>query len=77
MGTQLNLNTDIVGDIYTGVPEIKEQLEIVKYLDNQTSKIDTLISKLQIQITKIKEYRQALISSAVTGKIDVRDEVRA
>ncbi|QKI82796.1 restriction endonuclease subunit S [Kroppenstedtia eburnea] len=77
LGTQLNLNTDIVGDIYTGVPEIKEQLEIVKYLDNQTSKIDTLISKLQIQITKIKEYRQALISSAVTGKIDVRDEVRA
>lgn len=77
MGTQLNLNTDIVGDIYTGVPEIKEQLEIVKYLDNQTSKIDTLISKLQIQITKIKEYRQALISSAVTGKIDVREKVRA
>ncbi|MFD1406937.1 restriction endonuclease subunit S [Kroppenstedtia eburnea] len=77
LGTQLNLNTDIVGDIYTGVPEIKEQLEIVKYLDNQTSKIDTLISKLQIQITKIKEYRQALISSAVTGKIDVREKVRA
>ncbi|EGK12375.1 type I restriction-modification system specificity determinant [Desmospora sp. 8437] len=77
LGTQLNLNTDIVGDIYTGVPEIKEQLEIVKYLDNQTSKIDTLISKLQTQITKIKEYRQALISAAVTGKIDVQEKVQA
>jgi type I restriction enzyme S subunit len=34
-----------------------------------------LISNIQLQIQKLKEYRQSLISEAVTGKIDVRDYV--
>lgn len=49
---------------------------IANYLDNKTSKIDALISKIQEAIEKLQEYRTALISAAVTGKIDVRNENR-
>lgn len=47
---------------------------IANYLDNKTSKIDALIFKIQEAIKTLQEYRTALISAAVTGKIDVRNE---
>ncbi|MCL5073557.1 MAG: restriction endonuclease subunit S [Actinobacteria bacterium] len=50
-----------------------EQRQIVDYLDSQIQKIDTLIEKENKRIELLKEYRQSLISEAVTGKIDVRD----
>jgi len=70
--------TNIVGvhifkSIKILLPPLSEQLEIVSFLNKETSKIDTLISKIQFSINKLKEYRTALISAAVTGKIDVRD----
>ena len=52
-----------------------EQQQIVNYLDEKTSKIDTLIEKSNKSIELLKEKRTALISAAVTGKIDVREEV--
>ena len=55
------------------VPSLKEQQEIAEYLDKQTIKIDNLTNKIEQQISNLKEYRQALISNAVTGKIDVRE----
>ncbi|ENV32538.1 restriction endonuclease subunit S [Acinetobacter gerneri] len=57
------------------LPSIKEQVEIVKLLDEKSSKIDTLIAKQRELITKLKSYRTSIISHAVTGKIDVRDLV--
>ena len=57
------------------VPE-DEQKTIANYLDTQTSKIDTLIEKANQAIKLLKERRTALISAAVTGKIQVNDEVR-
>ncbi|AKB49193.1 Type I restriction-modification system, specificity subunit S [Methanosarcina sp. Kolksee] len=75
LGTQLNLNTDTIGDIRVPVPFPKEQEEIANFLDCETEKIDTFINKISAQIEKLKEYRTALISAAVTGKIDVREEV--
>ena len=56
-------------------PSLEEQSEIVSFLDRETSKIDALIAKVTDAIEKLKEYRTALISAAVTGKIDVRKEV--
>jgi type I restriction enzyme S subunit len=52
---------------------LEEQLEIIKYIINQKSETDTLISKYQKQIELMQEYRTSLISQAVTGKIDVRE----
>ncbi len=62
-------------DIKTALPPIPEQHQIVEYLDEQTQKIDSTIEKETQRIELLKEYRQSLISEAVTGKIDVRDEV--
>ncbi|TNE82543.1 MAG: hypothetical protein EP334_01530 [Gammaproteobacteria bacterium] len=73
MGTQLNLNTDTVGSIVIGVPSIEEQFAIADFLDRETAKIDRLVEKVELAIERLLEYRTALITSAVTGKIDVRE----
>ncbi|MCY4610309.1 MAG: restriction endonuclease subunit S [Gammaproteobacteria bacterium] len=54
------------------VPSHTEQCSIATFLDRETAKIDTLISKVYQAIKLKKEFRSALISAAVTGKIDVR-----
>jgi type I restriction enzyme S subunit len=75
MGTQLNLNTDTMGDIYFPRPTPEEQQSIVMYLDGETTRIDALVAKVRDAIDRLKELRTALISAAVTGKIDVREEI--
>ena len=54
------------------IPPLFEQQAIANYLDHETAKIDALISRIREGIEKLKEYNTALISAAVTGKIDVR-----
>jgi len=73
MGTQLNLNTDTVGSIIIGIPSIKEQNAIATFLDRETAKLDRLVDKVEAAIDRLQEYRTALITAAVTGKIDVRE----
>jgi len=65
------LNTSILSRIPLPIPILSEQQAIVSYLDSQTAKIDALISRIREGIEKLKEYSTALISAAVTGKIDV------
>ncbi len=55
------------------IPQIKEQKEIVYLLEQKIYNINSIITKTQKQITKLKEAKQSLISEAVTGKIDLRD----
>ena len=59
------------------IPEIDEQRTVVAFLDRETARIDALVAKVREAIERLKEYRTALISAAVTGKIDVREEVAA
>jgi type I restriction enzyme S subunit len=54
------------------VPARVEQEAIATVLERERAKIDPLIAKVQEAIERLKEYRAALISAAVTGKIDVR-----
>ncbi|MBS7548230.1 restriction endonuclease subunit S [Dietzia massiliensis] len=58
-----------------GFPPFAEQSEIVKFLDSRCSRIDALIDKSVEMIETLSEYRSALITNAVTGKIDVREAV--
>lgn len=53
------------------LPPLSEQRAIVSYIEAQTSNIDKLIDAYQQQVERIKEYKQRLISDAVTGKINV------
>jgi type I restriction enzyme, S subunit len=55
------------------LPPTQEQKQVVALLDVETAKIDRLIAKVRAAIDKLNEYRAALISAAVTGKIDVRE----
>lgn len=71
LGTQLNLNTNTIGDIFLPIPSKNEQGEIVKFLDKKINRINLLINKIHSQNKKLEEYRQALISNAVTGKIKI------
>lgn len=54
------------------LPPGPEQRAIAAFLDRETAKIDTLVAKANRSIELLKEHRAALISAAVTGKIDVR-----
>ena len=74
-GTQPNISMAAIERLYLVVPPLDEQNEIVAYLDRETAKLDALIAKAQQMIDRLQEYRTALISAAVTGKIDVRGEV--
>jgi type I restriction enzyme S subunit len=59
----------------TPLPPKREQYRIVDHIQNERSKLDALSSRVQEGINAFREFRTALISAAVTGKIDVRDAV--
>ena len=63
--------------IKTTSPSLAEQQVIADYLDRETTKIDRMIEKVETAIEKLQEYRTALITAAVTGKIDVRKAASA
>ena len=77
------INRSTVGGIYMGdltslvisFPPLEEQKLIAGYLDEKTGKIDSLIEKIQNKIKFLKEYRQSLVASVVTGKVRVTEGV--
>ena len=74
--TAIGIKAYRLKEILVTIPHLTEQGFIVDYLDSETTKLDILIPKIQEAIEKLQEYRTALISAAVTGKIDVRNENR-
>ena len=66
--------SEFLREVCLAIPPIKEQRAIIDRLDRETAKIDALIAKVGEAIERLKEYRTALISAAVTGKIDVRNK---
>lgn len=70
---QWRLEPDRFLQIEVALPSSEEQLAITAYLDRETVKLDTLTTEAERAISLLKERRAALISAAVTGKIDVRD----
>lgn len=57
------------------LPPMQEQAEIVTYIREHKSRLDHMEALITSSIERLREYRTALISAAVTGKIDVREEV--
>ncbi|WP_336295842.1 restriction endonuclease subunit S [Cronobacter dublinensis] len=66
-------NWEFINQLPVPTWSYEESKAISVYLDNLTAKLDWLLEKQQQQITLLQERRTALISAAVTGKIDVRD----
>lgn len=71
---QVNLSVPILKELPIVEPPYQEQQKIVTSIQQSTKKIDELISKNQQIIKLLQEYRQSLISAAVTGKLDVGEE---
>ena len=69
IGTALNL--------LVLVPPVEEQARIAWFLEEETTKLDLLVSQAQAAISLLQERRAALISAGVTGKIDVRQPAEA
>jgi type I restriction enzyme, S subunit len=73
--SRLRLYPDAFFEMQTLTPPVAEQNAITAYLDWETTKLDALAAKVRAAIERLDEYRTALISAAVTGKIDVRRQV--
>ncbi|HAS8285598.1 TPA: restriction endonuclease subunit S [Vibrio vulnificus] len=71
--TQANLNVDRIGAVKAVFPSYDEQREIVEYLDRLLDQYDSIEKRCKKAIALMQERRTALISAAVTGKIDVRN----
>lgn len=56
------------------LPPLSEQRAIVSYIEAKTASINKLIDAYEQQVERVKEYKQRLISDAVTGKMNVTDE---
>ncbi len=72
-GTQQNIGMGVIQNLAVPIPPKPEQTAIATYLDRETAKIDQLKQKIEEAIARLQEYRAALITAAVTGKIDVRN----
>ena len=75
ISTIQNVNGEKYSNFQLPIPLHQEQKQIVNFLDCKTKQIDELVAEEQRKIELLQEYRQSLISEAVTGKIDVRNEV--
>ena len=71
---QPKLTSERLGSIPLPSPPKPEIVSILNWLNERLEKIDTLVTRVSAGLEKLAEYRTALISAAVTGKIDVRGE---
>ena len=71
------INREKLNELMLPVPPLLEQIIIAEYITNETIKFDELVATANSAITLLKERRAALISAAVTGKIDVRAQSKA
>lgn len=75
-GLKQGLGFSQVGEVRVPVPPRNLQNEILREIDQALMKIDRLLDRQSASITKLREYRAALITAAVTGQIDVAAHAR-
>jgi type I restriction enzyme, S subunit len=71
---QPNFGPSHLAKVMVAVPSAKEQLEVAELLLQRTTRIDDAVSKLDGSIDTLHEYRQALITAAVTGQLQIPEE---
>lgn len=70
-----HLYQNVFNEFKYPLPPMKEQTEIINHINIKTNELDLVISKTKHEIELLKEYKTALISEVVTGKVDVREEI--
>ncbi|WP_040285756.1 restriction endonuclease subunit S [Sporosarcina koreensis] len=69
--TRASLSQPLLKKLPIIIPSLKEQQEIVSYLNEHTKRIDTLIQDKERVIEELEQYKKSLIYEYVTGKIEV------
>jgi type I restriction enzyme, S subunit len=69
--TRFGLRTESIKNLQMDVLSLSEQQEIADFLDRETNRIDTIIGKCRESVELLRERRQALITAAVTGELEV------
>jgi type I restriction enzyme S subunit len=72
-GTKIQLSLEDIRELVVAFPPEVEQNHIASFIDSKLQKFKSLVNKADKQVLLLQERRTALISAAVTGKIDVRD----
>jgi type I restriction enzyme S subunit len=67
------VSIETVRELSLPVPPVEEQKQIAKWIDERITRLDDVFQKAMEQTVLLNERRTALISAAVTGKIDVRN----
>lgn len=70
--TSPHVNVETIRNYLLARPQFEEQHAIAVFLDHETTNLDQMVTKVETAIERLQEYRIALITAAVTGKIDVR-----
>ncbi len=71
---QPGLAVETIKNLFIPIPPYKDQKKIVLLINSENERINSTISKIENEVSLLQEYRTALISEVVTGKIDVRGE---
>jgi restriction endonuclease S subunit len=69
------MTQEAIGKLPFPYPPLSEQGVIAEFLDRETAKLDGMVGKVEAAVERLQEYRTALITAVVTGKIDVRGAV--
>ena len=72
-GTKIQLSLEDIKELVIAVPPKEEQILIANYIDEKLNQFEHLIKQANKLVMTLQERRTALISSAVTGKIDLRN----
>lgn len=71
ISTQLNLNIELIKELFVVRPPMEEQKQIAEFLDKKCIAIDTAVVKKEQLIEKLESYKKSLIYECVTGKREV------
>lgn len=72
-----NISQDRIRDCLIVLPSLSEQHKIVSHVENETNGLQLTISRLEREITLLREYRTRLVADVVTGTLDVREAAAA
>lgn len=65
-----NISNDRVGDLVLPFPPVPDQEAILRWIEQETAPAMRAVTRIDEQIGKLTEYRQTLISAAVTGRLN-------
>jgi type I restriction enzyme S subunit len=75
--TSPRVNIPTVANAILAWPPLEEQNQIVAHIEAELRRLDGLVQRIQTMIDKLREYRQALITAAVTGQLDVTPTIHS